>query len=149
MQLTPIVQKQVTCVNVVVGRSGSVDENATKHTLPRLKREVRVVPGASILGRSPFISERLSRCNGALGYGRYAIILVCIVLTDTMKVNTSAVVGKAIRHMDSDSVAPVGNDGRTWERTVDSKTNALDAVGRDSGVRKFKVVLASRLANSC
>ena len=42
--MSPIVQEEDTHIVVVIGSSGSVDDDSTKDTLPCLKCEVGMVP---------------------------------------------------------------------------------------------------------
>lgn len=72
----PVIQENVTKILVVVGCSRAVDENASKDAVPSLHSEVRVVPRASVLRRSPFVGLSVSRGEGALCNGRDAVHLL-------------------------------------------------------------------------
>ena len=90
--MIPVIQEEYAKILIVVFGGGSVDENATKDTLPRLQRKVRMVPRGAILRSPPSISNRLAWCGWALGDLTNAILLVRIQLPDAVKMNACAVV---------------------------------------------------------
>lgn len=64
--MIPILQKEVTKVNVVVGSGRTIDLNSTKDTVPSLNIEMRMIPPRSILNSPPLISEGIIWSNRTL-----------------------------------------------------------------------------------
>lgn len=160
--MVPVVQKQVTEINIVVRSGGAVDQNTAEQSVPRLHVEMRVVPGGSILGCAPLIGEAVSRSDGTLSHTGNAIVVVGVVLSNAVEMNRSSVVLKCIGYMHNlanrlvhfvlakgtgnvltDPVAPVGDDGWTWKRAVDGHHRDLNAVRRGGAILDVEPVLSS------
>lgn len=106
--MRPIVQEEYTQIFVIVFRCRTVDQYATKDTLPSLQTEMRMammmsvydvecsgrmdlLPTRTVLSGSPCISDARAWCCRALSDGNHAIILIGVVLANTMEMNTCAV----------------------------------------------------------
>lgn len=159
--MVPVVQKQVTEINIVVRSGGAVDQYTAKQSVPRLHVEMRVVPGGSILGSTPLIGETVSGSDWTLSYTGNAIVVVGPVLSNAVEMNRSSVVlkcigymhdlawlvhfvcAKGIRNLLTDPVAPVGDDGWTRKRTIDGHYRNFDPVWRGSAILDIEPVLSS------
>lgn len=141
----PVVEEHHAEVLVVVGSGGAVDDDAAKDTLPRLKGEVGVVPGRTILQSSPGVGDGVIGGRGALSDGADAVVLVGVVLANAVEVNAGTVVGSRQRvgDVNDDGITPVGEDGRARNGAVDGHGGAGDSIGSDGDVGQLKVVLAS------
>lgn len=53
--MIPVIQENMTKVNIVIGTCRSVDQDATKHPVPSLDIEVRMIPASAILDSTPRI----------------------------------------------------------------------------------------------
>lgn len=58
-----------------------------------------------------------------------------------MPVDGASVVGHAVRHMDNNLIAPVGNNRRSGHGAVDGEDDTLDAVRSRSDVLNIEPVL--------
>lgn len=72
----PVVQEDVAEIHVVVGRSRTVDENASKNAVPSLDRKVGVIPAGSVLNSAPLVGLSIAGSDRALGDRRHAVHLL-------------------------------------------------------------------------
>jgi hypothetical protein len=87
--------------------------------------------------------QEILYCDGALSDGRYAVFLDCIVLADTVPMNTSAVSRHTVRQMYLDSISPVRFDQRARDSAVDGQNHPLDAIRSRRGVLHIEPILES------
>lgn len=114
--MIPVVQKEHTQVLIVIGRSRAIDHDSTKDTLPRLQSKVGMIPSRAILRCLPSVRYSIFRGCGTLSDRDDTILIVGIVLTNAVPVNTSAIlrVDQVVRNMNSDCITPVRED--CWSR---------------------------------
>lgn len=141
--MVPIGQHDGTKIDVVVGGLGAVDDNRTNDTIGVLHAVVGVVPGETMLSGSPAVGERISRSNGALGERGGTISEHGSELTNTVPVDTGAVVLQLIGHLDDDLVTPVGLDGGSGILSVHNQNVALNSIGSKSDVLDAEVEVTS------
>lgn len=53
--MIPVIYENMTKINIVIGTCRSVDQDPTKHPIPSLNIEVRMIPASAILDRAPGI----------------------------------------------------------------------------------------------
>lgn len=53
--MIPVIYENMTKINIVIGTCRSVDQDPTKHPIPSLNIEVRMIPASAILDRTPRI----------------------------------------------------------------------------------------------
>lgn len=116
--MSPIIQEHISKIDIVISRGRAVDDNTTENAFPGLERKVGVVPAVlgqcmykiirgdlnlrgTILGSSPGVSVGLSRGNWTLSNGRDTIVLVGEVLSNTVEMQSGAIVCKAIGKMNN------------------------------------------------
>lgn len=97
--MVPVVEKQVTEIDIVIRSRRAIDQYATKQSIPCLYIKVRMIPRGPVLGCAPFVCEAISWSDWTLSNAGNAIVVVCVVLSYTMEVNRSSVVLKCIGHM--------------------------------------------------
>jgi hypothetical protein len=56
--LTPTIQKEYTCICIIVFSSRSIDQDPPYYPFPCLEGEMRVAPGTAILRCSPSVGVR-------------------------------------------------------------------------------------------
>lgn len=124
--VVPVIEEEIAEVLIIISRSGTVDDDSTKDALPCLQREVRMVPGGTVLLSFPGVGDALSRSSWALSDGSHTVVLVGIVLTYTVEVDTCAIEGRGQRvlDMDHDRVTPVGDKSRARKGPVHSHGTA-------------------------
>lgn len=149
----PIIQQNHPLIFVVVRTGGPIDDNSTKNTLPRLKSVMRMIPGRPVLRGSPAVRHGLPWCNGALCKGNCAIHGVRVELADSVKVEAGTIVdggGEFVSQVDDHSVAPVDDDGWTWDCSVDGERPPLAAIGCELGLCEVEPELSqSALVGDC
>ena len=157
--MVPIVQKQHTQIFIVIGRSRTIDYDATKDTFPRLQSKVGVVPGGSVLYGLPCVRYGIFGSRGTLSDRNDTILVIGVVLADTVPVNTGTVlrVDEVVRYVNSDCITPVCKEGRSRNSAepllvhiyhtvhldipVDSHCGTRHTVGCDSDIVKCQPVL--------
>lgn len=158
--MIPIVQEDVTKINIVIGTCGAIDQNSTEQSVPGLDVEVRMIPASTILDRTPRVGQRIARGNRALSNTRSAIHLVCPILANSVEVYTRAVVLEGVGHMNNcdpsalvhdaisrqvvdltDGISPIGYDRGTWIRAIDQLSRYFNTVWCDCSVLDIKPVL--------
>lgn len=102
-----------------------------------------MVPGGPILGRLPYVRRAAPGRNGTLSDRGNSVHLIRIVLSDAMEVDRCAVAGvkQIVGDVHLDSVAPVRDNGRTWETAVKSIDCAWKAIRGRRDLFESKVVL--------
>ncbi len=99
--MCPVLHEQSSKILVIVGSRRTIDDNGTLKTHRVLEREVRVIPRATILGCSPLVSISLSWSNRTLSHTGNTIVLVVEVLSDTVPMDRSTIVGHLVCHVDT------------------------------------------------
>jgi len=138
--VVPVGDRKRAGVDIVVGSGGTLNNDRTNETITVLAREVRVVPGSTVLRGLESVGLLLARCNGALGDTGNTILSVLVPLTETVPVDRSAVVGHLVLDGDLDHVTPVGLNGRTRVLVVDGKDLTLEPIRCHGGVGDGPVV---------
>lgn len=126
--VVPVRDRERTHVLVVVGSGGTLDNNRTDDTVTVLAREVRVVPGRTVLGGLEGVGLLLAWCDGALGDTGHTVLSVLVVLAETVPVDGRAVVGHFVLDGNLDHVTPVGLDSRARVLAVDGKDLTLETI---------------------
>lgn len=80
-----------------------------------------MVPGTTILGCSPGIGDRLSRCSRTLSNGSNTVVLICEVLANTVEMKTGSVVLEAVVEGYFDRVTPVCKESWARECSIDEE----------------------------
>lgn len=94
---------------------------------------MRVIPSAAVLSSSPRVRDSIIWSGRTLGDRDDAVLVIGVVLTDTVPVNTSTVLGvyQVVRHMDSDGVAPVCKYCRARDGTINSLVQIIQNIPFD------------------
>lgn len=124
-----------------------MDDDWASNTIAILGEVVRVIPRRTVLSRLPLVQTGLTWGKSALGNTRDTVVRVGAQLTDSVPMNSSAVLGHAVGDINLDLVAPVALDGRTWDSGLTAiirygETEAVGAIKIASRVRDGQVVLA-------
>lgn len=117
----PVAENNQAKILVVVGRGGSVNDDAAKEALPGLQSKVGVVPGRAVLRRPPLVGDGGARRCGALRDGRDAVVLVVVPLPEAVEMHAGAVGGGLER------VGQVDHNIITWNKPVSSDAGPRDA----------------------
>lgn len=103
-----------------------------------------VVPAGAVLLRLELVGESRSRCDGALGNTRCAVVPWRVPLRDAVPVDRGTLFRRrdvvVDRHLNH--VTPVGFDQRAGELVVDQDDIAENAVCRDPAASHGEVVVA-------
>ena len=142
--MRPITQKQCALVNIIICSCRSIDNNSTIYTFPGLQTNMRVIRRGSILASSPFINQSRAGGNRTLGERGNAIILICVVLTNTVPMNARTIhcLVQMVGDVDDHPVAPVCNKRRARKGVIDGH----ESVGRECDFLNLKPVFAR---NTC
>ena len=135
---------QNTKILVIVGCRRSVADYGSEYAIAILSRPVRVVPARAELGSLEYVLASLSGGDWAFRDARDSILLTRVVLTNTVPVDSSAVVLHAILDIDNNSITPFGPNSRTWVLIVDQlevSTPRASIQMRFCHIGNFKVVL--------
>lgn len=144
--MRPVIEKQHTEVFVVLSCRRAMNHNAAKHSLPCLKREMRMIEACPILLGPPGIGVTCPWGNWTLGNRDSAVHLVIEKLSDPMKMNTGAIVFQIVFYMNLDGVSPVCLHGGAWILAIDEHHGSIDAIGGSCGIGDVKPVLSH---NTC
>lgn len=97
--MVPVIQKDMTQINVVVGRCRAIDQDTSEYTIPCLDVKVGVIPASAIFDCTPLVGIRISWGNRTLCYTRDSIHLVGPILSDTVEMQTGAIILKVVCNM--------------------------------------------------
>ncbi|KAI7456603.1 hypothetical protein KC368_g13 [Hortaea werneckii] len=88
--VVPVRQRHWAKILVVVGRRWAVNNDWAYHTIPVLRRKVRMVPAGAELSAPEAILLGLARSNGTFGDAVASVLLVGVKLSDSMEVHRCA-----------------------------------------------------------
>lgn len=161
--MVPVCEQQVTQINVIVRSRRAIYQYTTKHSVPCLNVEMRMIPRGPVLGRAPLVGEAVPGGNWTLGDAWYSIVVVGPVLSDAVEVNRSSVVLKCIDYVHdlfasssvpcvfalviveilTDPVAPISDNGWTRKGSIDGHYGDFNTVWRGSAIFNIEPVLSS------
>ena len=72
-----------------------------------------MIPSGTILSCVPLVDERVSRGNWTLSNAIHAVHMHCLVLPDSVPVDTGTIIGQTIDDSDLDYVSPTGLQPRS------------------------------------
>lgn len=136
--VVPVGQRQGTEVDVIVGRrrtciglvkvltmrssaGRTIDDDGANDTVAVLAREMRVVPGRSVLSGTEDVGLGLAGCKRAFGHTGSAVEDRSAELTDTVPVDVGTVVCQGVLDSDLNGITPenvsIGQRGVEWSLT--------------------------------
>lgn len=118
-----------------------MDNNRPQHPIPILNAIMAMIPARSMLRSLPPICMAIARSNRAFSLRNCTIRIVCIKLSNAMKVYTCAIEWELVADSDFDIVSPVGFDGGAGILPVDGNHVFRDAIGGEGFVVDVKTVL--------
>lgn len=90
--MVPVIHKNVSKVNIIIGTCRAIDQNPTKEPVPSLHVEMRVIPAGAILDRAPRVGQRITGGNRTLSNTGSSIHLVRAVLANSVEVNAGTII---------------------------------------------------------
>lgn len=106
-EMVPLHQEQISQVNIIVGSSWAINDDATKHTVPGLHGIVRVIPGRAILSRLEGICHGIPRRCWTLRDRRHAVVWISEILSNTMEMYCCSIDVQRVGNVNDNSVTPV------------------------------------------
>ena len=126
-------------INVIIGRSRTMDHNWASDTITVLRAEVRVVPRCAVVGSDEFVDLGITWCKSALSDTVDTVLVIGIELTHAVPVNGGTVVGQVVGNLDTDCVTPVALNERTWILTIDGQCKSRSTVEIEGGVGDVEI----------
>ena len=140
--MVPIAEQDWSHINIIRCLSWTVDDHSSCETGRVLSTVMRVIPRCTVKVRKELVGHTRSRSDRALINSRNTIVPGSTFLQKPMpmKRGTFLRARNLVTNIDSDSIAPIGFDGRTRECTVDEQRASIHSIRRDYTTCDIEVV---------
>ena len=120
-----------------------MNDHGSTDTVTKLGQDVRVIPASSVLVERERVDTSVTWSNGAFTDTWDTVLVVpATLLVDTVPMDRGSVVLHAVGDTDLESIAPVALYQRTWNLTVDGKSETVKTVKVEGGVGDVPLVCA-------
>lgn len=116
-----LVNHDGTHVEIIVFSRGSVNDDRSSDATTILGKSVGVIPTSSIGRCVELVGSACTWSDSTLSDTRNTILIVGAVLSNTVPVDGSGIVGEAVDNSNLDHITPVGYDCVAWCLAVNCK----------------------------